>query len=402
MADAIELIADGDGVLVAGAATEIERFLNHAGLLSNAKAISLQGLGPALKAFGEVARTASGVAERSGYYLKLTPESARRLQEAGGLMKTKTKGISHAMLGDPGKVNKCLQVEDGPAALLTNPAVLSGVGGLLSQFAQQGEAQQLRALLVKMDKKLDSVQRDQRDAVLAKLTRAAAAIEEATTIRECGGDPMTLWAKVSGESSAIFEVQESALLKLGALADQVDSTGKLGELKSVARQVEQDVAIQLAVLARCFELQDQFRVLELDHVLVTAPETIDGHRLGLEESRQQRRAAVLARTGRVMERLDAAGAVATANIILHARAARSVIGSLNATAGVVDDFHAPLGIESGRDDLSTPRWRDALREREQLKVAATEAGQVAAMAGGAVAAIAATVVGSKHLPKRGS
>lgn len=59
MADAIELIADGDGVLVAGAATEIERFLNHAGLLSNAKAISLQGLGPALKAFGEVARTAS-------------------------------------------------------------------------------------------------------------------------------------------------------------------------------------------------------------------------------------------------------------------------------------------------------------------------------------------------------
>ncbi len=103
-------------------------------------------------------------------------------------MKTKVKGISHAMLGDPGKVNKWLQVEDGPAALLTNPAVLSGVGGLLSQFAHQGEAQQLKALLVRMDEKLDEVQRTQRDAVLARLFRAAAAIEEAMIIREHGGE----------------------------------------------------------------------------------------------------------------------------------------------------------------------------------------------------------------------
>lgn len=402
MADAIELVGDGEGVLVAGTASDVERFLDHAGLMSDAKAFSLDRLSTVLRSAGEVAKTTSGIAEQSAYYLKLTPESARRLQDAGGLMKTKTKGISHAILGDPGKVNKWLQVEDGPAALLTNPAVLSGVGGLLSQFAQQGEAQQLKALLIEIDEKLDSIQRDQRDAVLAKLTRAAAAIEEAMTIRECGGDPMTLWAKVSGESNTIFEVQESALLKLGALADQVDARGRIGELKAVTSQVEQDVAIQVAILARCFELQDQFRVLELDHVLATAPESVDGHRLGLEASRQQRRAAVVAGTGRVMERLDAAGAVATTNIILHARAARSVISSLNATAAVVDDFHAPLGIGISRDALAAPRWREALRDRKQLKVAATEAGQKAAMAGGTAVAVAAAVAGSRSLPRRGA
>lgn len=402
MADEIELISDGEGVVVAGAASVVERFLDHAGLTPTAKQFGLSRLSAVLRAGGELAETASGIAEQSAYYLKLTPESARRLQDAGGLMKTKVKGISHAMLGDPGKVNKWLQVEDGPSALLTNPAVLSGVGGLLSQFAQQGEAQQLKALLVRMDEKLDEVQRTQRDAVLARLFRAAAAIEEAMIIREHGGDAATLWAKVSGESNMILEVQDAALLKLGALADKVDGKSKTGELKRATQQVERDVAIQLAILARCFELHDQFRVVELDHVLATAPQNLEGHRLGLAEARQKRRAAVLERTRRVMERMDAAGAIVNANIILHARAARSVISSLNATGAAVDDFHAPLGIETGRDALSTRRWREALRDPQQLKKAGAEAGQKVAMAGGTAAALAVAAAGAKNIPKKGA
>ena len=51
----------------------------------------------------DVATTASGIVEQSAMYLKLTPESAKRLKDAGGLMKTKTEGISHAMLGETGK-----------------------------------------------------------------------------------------------------------------------------------------------------------------------------------------------------------------------------------------------------------------------------------------------------------
>jgi hypothetical protein len=166
---------------------------------------------------------------------------------------------------------------------------------------------------------------------------------------------------VSGESNTILEVQDAALIKLGALADKVDGKSKTGELKRATQQVERDVAIQLAILARCFELHDQFRVVELDHVLATAPQKLEGHRLGLAEARQKRRAAVLERTGRVMERMDAAGAIVNANIILHARAARSVISSLNATGAAVDDFHALLGIKTGRDVLSTQRWREAPR-----------------------------------------
>lgn len=99
-----------------------------------------------------------------------------------------------------------LQVEDGPASLLTNPAVLSGIGGLISQFAQQSKAQELKTLIVRVDEKLDDVRRTQRDAVFAQLNGAAAALEEAMTIHRHGGDPETLWAKVSGQSATILEV----------------------------------------------------------------------------------------------------------------------------------------------------------------------------------------------------
>jgi hypothetical protein len=394
----IQLVSDDDGLVVAGDRSVVERFLNHAGLLPSAQEFSLGKLSSALRSASEFAKTASGVAEQSALYLKLTPESAQRLEDAGGLMPTKTKGISHIMLGDPGSIGGWLQAEDGPASLLTNPAVLAGVGGLMSQLAQQSEAQELKALLVRIDQKLDEVRRTQRDAILAKMHRAAAAIEEATTLHEAGGDPKTLWDKVSGESGTIHEVQNAALLELAALADRVEGKSKTGELKKTMRDVEGQVAIQLSILARCFELQDKFWVVELDHVLATAAENIEGHRVGVAEARTQRRHSVLERTERLMRQMDAAGGIANSNVLLHARAARAVIDSLNSTAAMVDDFHTPLGILAKRESLNAMRWGEAIRDRQQLKTAGVEAGQKVVIVGGGAAALAVAAVTVKNTP----
>ena len=392
VADEVELIGDDDGVVVLGSRSVIERFLAGAGLLANAREFELGKLRKLAATSADVARTVSDVAEQSALYLKLTPESAKRLRDAGGLMKTKTKGVSHAMLGETGKHSlKWLQVEDGSASLLTNPAVLSGLGGLMSQVAQQSEAQELRALLLTIDEKLDDVRRDQRNAVLARMKGAAAQIEEATTLRAYGGDPMTLWSKVSGASGTILNVQEEALLALGALADKVEGKRGAGELKKLTGEIEKEVAVQLAVLARCFELYDQFRVIELDHVFATASESLEGHREGLSVARAQRKDSVLHNTGRLMARMDIAGGIAKENIILHARAARSVIGSLNATAALVDEFHTPLGIESNRESLQTTSWREAIRDPKQRRTAGKEVGQKAMVGAVTVGAVGLSV-----------
>lgn len=391
MAGEVELVGDGDGVLVAGNPSAVERFVEHVGLLDQAQEFDLGRLSSIANTGADAANAVSGIIEQSGMYLKLTPESAKRLKDAGGLMNTKTKGVSHAMLGETGKKSlKWLQVEDGPGSLLTNPAVLSGLGGLMSQLAQQSEAQELRALLVRIDEKLDDVRRAQRDAVLAKMRSAAAAIDEAMTIRALGGDPKTLWDKVSGSSETILNVQEEALLALRALADKAEDKSKTGELKRALKEIEREVGVQLAILARCFELQDEFRVVELDHVLATAPENLEGHRRGVAAARQGRREVVLEGTRHLMTRIDVAGGIANENILLHARAARSVIDSLNATGAIVDDFHAPLGIESARSSLDAVPWREALGNPQQRRTAGKEAGQKAVVGiVGAVATIAA-------------
>lgn len=220
---------------------------------------------------------------------------------------------------------------------------------------------------------------------------AAAAIEQASIIRARGGDPRTLWDKVSGTNQMILTVQEDALTALGSLAEKVKGKRKTGELKKAMRDIEREVAIQLAVLGRCFELQDEFGVLELDHVLATAPAALDGHRCGIADAREKRRADVLGKTAGLMAQMDAAGAVANENVLLHAVAARSVIDSLNATASVVDEFHVPLGLASGREALSATPWREALRDPDQRRTAAREAGQKAVVGGGALAATAVAI-----------
>ena len=344
MADEIQLIGDDDGLAVLGAPDAVERFLGSVGLLSVSKDFRLDRLGRVLDVGAEVARATSDIAANSGRYVKLTKESAQRVKEFG-LMKTKTPGISHAMLGEPGSISKWLQIENGPGSLLTNPALLSGIGGLMTQLAKQTEANELKDLLAKIDEKLDDVRRAQRDSVLAKMDRATLAIKEAMTIREHGGSQATAWGKVETESGTIAEVQGSALRALDALTDKVDGKNKVGDLAKATQEIEYEVSVWLAVLARCFQLQDEFAVLEIDHVLDAAPADLDGHRLGLGAAQQERRELIVEKTKQLIGRMYEAGAIADSNVLLHVRAARSVVDSINSAAVIVDEFHTLLGIE---------------------------------------------------------
>jgi hypothetical protein len=375
---------------VIGNPTAVESFLDSVGLLSLSKDLRFDRLGSILEAGAGIAQAASDIGANSGRYVKLTKESAQLVKEFG-LMKTKTRGVSHAMLGDPGSISKWLQIENGPGSLLTNPALLSGAAGIMAQLAKQHEANELKDLLTKIDEKLDDVRRAQRDSVLAKMDSVALAIEEAMTIREYGGNREVGWGKVQSTSVTIAEVQASALRALEALADKVDSKCKVGGIAKAVKEIEQEVGLWIAVLARCFQLQDEIAVLELDQVFDTAPADLDGHRLALSVAKQKRRELVVGKTKYLMGRMDEAAGVADSNVLLHAWAARSVVDSINSAAVIVDNFHAPLGIESDRDSLEATRWRDAARNPKQLKNAGAEAGRKA-LTGVAIAATAAAAV----------
>lgn len=374
MTDAIELICDGEGLAVLGDPTAVKRFLDSEGLRTQSQELRLERLGPALETGSNIAELVSDIYANTGRYVRLTKDSAEDVRRFG-LMPTSVRGISHAMIGEPGSISKWIQVEDGPASLLMNPAVLSGVAGIMAQIARQQEVRALKEFLVSIDGKLDDLRRGQRDGILAKMDRAVSVIGEAMIIRERGGDRETAWRKVENEVGTLAEVQANALRRIEALADKVgdvdDGTG-VGFLRKTTNEIESDVGVWLAVLAQCFRLENERTILELDHVLATNPRYWDGHRIGLSEALHEKRDEAVRRTTDLLERLDRAGAVARSNIILHAPAAHSVIDSVNTANGSLEKFHALLGGESHWKKLVSVRWKDAIRDPNQWRKAAKD------------------------------
>lgn len=356
----IQLISDGDGLAVIGDATAVERFLSSEGLPS--KDLGLQRLGSALSAGAGVAQAGSAVAANSGRWVKLTEESARLVNKYG-LMESKTPGVSHAMVGQPGSIKSWLQIAKGPGAIATSPAFLAGAAGIMAQVAMQQTMDEIIDYLEAIEEKVDDVLRAQKDAVLARMIGAGLVIEEAMTVREKRGrvDEVT-WSKVQAAPATIAETQAYALRQLDAVAEKLERKSGIGDLATTAREAEPAVREWLAVLARCFQLQDAVAVLELDRVLDASPKELDGHRLGLKAARTDRLELISRSTERLMARMDAAAGTANTKVLMHPAKSPAVVQSSNQVSIAVVEFHGRLGIEHARQLSEARRWAEAAKE----------------------------------------
>lgn len=211
------------------------------------------------------------------------------------------------MTTENGKIKGILEfaTKSGPGSILTNPAVLAGAAGLMAQLAMQQTINEITDYLAAIDEKVDDVLRAQKDAVVADLIGVDFVIEEAMTIREQVGLVLEVtWSKVQATSATIARTQAYALRQLDALAGKLERKTAIGDLAKTSRKAEATVQEWLAVLARCFQLQDAIAILELDRVLDATPDELDQHRLGLRIARQNRRLLISQSTERLMGRMD--------------------------------------------------------------------------------------------------
>jgi hypothetical protein len=279
------------------------------------------------------------------------------------------------MVGDPGKLRNWIQADTSAGALLTNPALFAGAAGVMAQMARQQEMREIKAYLSQLDTKVTEVLGAQKDAELGKLFGARLSIERAMNVRkEQGGrtDPTT-WTTVQDRVGGVDDLLSWTILSLNRVAEKLDEVPNGRECVKLAKSIEGEAKELLAVKAHCFELQDALDVLRLDRVLEESPRDLDAQRSALEKHRQERRSSILEATNHLVERLDGAAGTANSHRVLHPRAAQTVTGSANGVGNAVADFHAPLGINTVRQGLKSPRWRDAVREGKQLKSAGEEA-----------------------------
>lgn len=393
MKNELQLIRDDDGLAVIGDPTAVERFLVSENLPS--RDMGLQRLGPFLLAASEGAKLASELAENSGRWVKLTKQSAEAIQKYGLRTSSKSGCATGVLKGNAGQIKGFVEFVQNPAALLGNPALLSGAAGIMAQLARQQAMDEITDYLASIDEKVDDVLRAQKDAALAGMIGADFVIEEAMTVREAVGRVSEVtWSKVQATSTTVASTQAYALRQLDALARKVEHKAKIGDLAKATREIEPEVREWLAVLARCCQLHDATSVLELDRVLDTSPEELDRHRLGLRAARQKRLEHIARCTEHLLGRMNAAAGTANAKVLLHPTTSRAVVHSSNHVATSVVDFQGRLGIEGGQESLKARRWVEAAAEvRDKALAVGAEGVDVALRVGNETLGRARTVTG---------
>jgi hypothetical protein len=325
-----------------------------------------------MSASAEATQAGSEIAANSGRWVKLTKDSAE-LAGKYGLRESSKSGLSTGVVkGSHGQIKTFVEFTKGPGSVLTNPALLAGAAGIMAQVAMQQSMKEITDYLAVIDEKVDDVLRAQKDSVLARMIGVGLSIDEAMTIREHGGRVNEVtWSKVQAAPATIGETQAYALRQLDVLAEKLERGTGVGELAKATKEAEATVQEWLAVLARCFQLQDAIAVIELDRVMGAAPDDLDGHRLGLKAARQDRLDLITKCTERLIARMDAAAVTANSKVLLHPGRSRDVVDSSNHVAIAVGEFQGSLGIDSGRRSLEARRWVEAA---SQAKESALETG----------------------------
>ncbi len=379
----IQLISDGDGLAVIGDRTAVDLFLAAERLAS--EDLGLPRLGAVFGIGAEVAQAYSSIAT-SGRWVKLTKESAH-LVDKHGLEKSSKSGLSTGVVKQSegkGQIGGFVEFAKDPLSRLSNPAVLSGAAGLMAQLAMQQTMEEITEYLATIDAKLDDVLRAQEDAVLADMIGVGFDVDEAMTLREHGGRVNEVtWSKVQGASATIARTQAYALRQLDALAEKLKRATKVSDLAETTKAAESKAGDWLAVLARCFQLQDAIAVLELDRVLEVAPGDLDGHRLGLKAVRQRRLETIAQTTEELLARMDAAAVTANAKVLLNPIQSPAVLRSREQVASTVADFQGRLGIESEGQSVEAKAWTSAATEfRDKMLETGAEGVDVSWRVGG--------------------
>lgn len=356
----IDVVHDAQGVAFIGDAATIDAFLQTNGLVSHDLRLDRLSTSTALAA--GATQVVAEVAGHSGRWVKLTSESAKALQQFPP-MTGSSAHVGRAVLTQNGKIKTILEFSTKSGGMLTNPAMLAGVAGVMSQLAIQQQMSEITDYLEKIDAKLDVILQNQQDVVFAELIGVGILIDDAMAVREhVGHISDSTWSKVQSGSHALAAIEGSALKKLSRSAEKLENPPKTSEMKELIAEASTEIRDSLAILARCMQLQDALAVIELDRVLHTEPELLDQHRRGLAVTRQNRFERTQAAISQVQERIAQVGEAANAKVLLHPLHAPRAVAFSNQARADVDRFQRALGIDGEVRAIEARRWVDAVSD----------------------------------------
>ncbi len=358
--DNFEIIADGQGIALFGEGKEIDRFLKKEGLV--ARPLEMSRVVAAAGKASTVAKSAADISANAGRWVKLSEKSARAMKTSGMMKGSTDKLVRGIFTGDKSKITGIVEFVK-PGAAFANPMVLANVSGMMTQMALQQSIDEIAEYLAVIDAKIDDIIRVQKDSVIADMIGVGFVIDEAMTIRaQMGKVSDVTWSKVQATSFQLARTQAYVLLQLDDISTKLGKEKSIAALVKASQDAQQPIAEWLAVLARCSQLNDAVGVLELDRVLDSSPEDVEGHRTALNTARQQRLDLITTSTTGLITRVEALGAYANGKLLLNPFESPAVIKASNTIGSRVEDFQRVMEIGENREELTARLWGEAALE----------------------------------------
>lgn len=369
MQNEIELISDGDGVAIVGSPTAVEEFL--ASLTLTTRPMALTPSASELDfASSTVTRLSTGV-DRIGRWIEASEETIHFV-ESLGLMPTGLSGITHTVLAKSDVIKGWVKAAQEHSELISNPALFSGVAGVMTQTAIQASLQEITDYLKRIDEKLDDVLRAQTNAALAKVDGVRFALEEALAIKAAVGKVSDVtWSKIQTTTTTLFETESYALRQIQDEAGRLRLDTPIADLYEAVRTIETNIPMWLTILANCSSLYDSIAILELDRVFASNPDDLDSHRVGLKAAREKRLKTIASALEMMLGKLSTSVDRANSKVLLNPIQTPKTVESCRTIAISLIEVSTIFGFTTSEEKAEAKRWVEAASERIEATRQAT-------------------------------
>lgn len=339
MEDEIRVFETKDGIVVFGGDDEfIDDFLTSLDLETKGKPLDLSSLRPHLHIASVVVSGLAEIWANSGRFLKITKESQEAIKKIG-LIDTAVPGVKYSTLGKPGKVKEWVKVETGLEAVLSNPAVLSGVGGMMMQLAIHQSLAEITQYLKKIDKKLDTALRKIDDIQVADLLGSWDTVEEAKIERKHTGVlPPEIVRELGTFQTTAKRAKYYAWGQIGEVRRSLDESKSLKELVSALTAAQPELAKWLTLLALAHQLEIQIDGFKLEGAAQQSHEAYENQLDSVQENQARRRSQMEKPLNALLLAVFKAAATAESKQVLNQTEAKRVNQQAAALADLVNQF----------------------------------------------------------------
>lgn len=296
----VEVFLRGSGAMVIGDEVAIREFIDSLAV-QESKTVEIGGslgrtLGQQLKNSGILVQGAAGISESSGRFVLLTKETLEGIKKFG-LVDTDVPGIKHAMLGTRGNVKKWAQFEVSSRSKFLNPAMLSGIGGIMTQLANQQSMAEITAYLRKLDHKLDVVIRKVDQTKRSDLGGFLKTLREATLRYEREGvvDPRFMNEIISFQNT-VNTVESYAWDQIFGIVDDIPRKSSVKKVQAATDSAYSEISNWLGLLAEAYLAECRLDDFKLKEKL---EESVEAYNQELEMLRVLRAARDRKRSGRI-------------------------------------------------------------------------------------------------------